>query len=50
MAAKREDYLHDNEHHERRSLEHLGRRWPANPNVFYILLMVVLVVILILAY
>lgn len=50
MAAKREDHLGENEAQERRSLEHLSRRWPANANVFYVLLVAVLVIILFLAF
>jgi len=46
MTAKREDHLQSDEEQARRSLENHGRRWPTSPNVFYILLLVVLAVIL----
>lgn len=50
MVAKREDHLGENEETERRTLDHLSRRWPVNANVFYVLLLVVLVIILLLAF
>lgn len=46
MAPKREDHLKENEEHAKRSLEHMGRRWPTNPNVYYVLPAVVLIVVL----
>lgn len=49
MTAKREDHLQDDEARARRSLGHHGRRWPANPDVFYVLLVVFLVIILLIA-
>ena len=36
--------------HARRSLDQLGRRWPTDPNVYYVLLVIVLVIVLILAF
>ena len=47
---KREDHHEDDEEQARRSLEHLGRRWSANPNVYYALLIVFLVFILLWAW
>lgn len=49
MAEKREERLRENEEHARRTLEGHARRWPSNPNVFYILLAAVLVVIALIA-
>ncbi len=43
---KREDHLEEKEQQARRDLDHLSRRWPLNPNVFYFLLLIVLIIIL----
>ena len=50
MVAKREEHLSEDEARERRALKHLSHRWPLNPNVFYVLLVVVLIIILFLAF
>lgn len=49
MAVKREDHLRRSEAHARRELDGLGRRWTTNPNVYYVLLVILLAVVLLLA-
>lgn len=49
MAERREDHHEADEARARRDLETLGRRWSSNPNVYYVLLLVVLVFILAIA-
>ena len=49
MASRREDHLRDHEDQARRQLEHLGRRWPANPTVYLVAAVVVAMLILLLA-
>lgn len=50
MTRKRVHYPHGEEHNARRRLEQLGRRWPTNPNVCFVLLAALLIVALMLAY
>ena len=50
MSPKREDHLQEGEWHARRGLEHLSRKWPSSPNVYFVLLVVVLIIVLMLAY
>ena len=46
---KREDHIAEEEKKARRALDHLSRRWPLNSNVFYALLLIVLLFILFLS-
>ena len=41
MASKREDHLAAREESAKRSLEQMGRRWPLNPWVYLVALLVV---------
>ena len=50
LEPRREGRLQGHEEHARRSLDQLGRRWPTDPNVYYVLLVIVLVIVLILAF
>ena len=47
--SKREDHHQEEENQAKRSLEDFNRRWPANPNVYYFLLIAVLLIILLLS-
>ena len=49
VLLKREDHIEEEEKKARRSLDHLSRRWPLNPNIFYALLLIVLLFILFLS-
>ncbi len=50
MTPKREDHLKGNEEHAQGSLEQLSRRWPTNPNVYYVLLIILPLIVLFLTF
>ncbi|HEY5701123.1 MAG TPA: hypothetical protein VIT83_03445 [Gammaproteobacteria bacterium] len=49
MSGKRGERVEEQEAQARRVLEEQSRRWPKNPNTFYVLLVAALLLILFLA-